>query len=140
MLDYFQQEWLYRHQHFWNVSIKLFLFNIVLTMLPFISGAFGITFDLKQIPVLIFPIIGFLLAIVCYFITKGEAKRLDEVGGVKYKINRQMNILYQYNKYHKTNSSKKKLAYLMPMIILVFELLTAFIVAVLIIIKYDMPI
>lgn len=58
MLDYFQNEWLYRHKHFWDISIKLFLFNLVFTMLPFISEAFGITFRLNQFPMLTFPIFG----------------------------------------------------------------------------------
>lgn len=125
MLDYFQQEWLYRHQHFWTISIKLFLFNLVVIMLPFISGAFGITFDLQKIPSLIFPLIGISLAIACYLLTKGEAKRLDEVAGVKYKINKHMDKIYQYKKYKETNSNKTKLVNLIPIGILVFQIILA---------------
>lgn len=120
MLDYFQQEWVYRHQHFWNLTIKLFTLNIIITMLPFISEAFGITFRVQLFPSMIFPIIGLILAFISCYITEQEATRLSAVGRAKYDIINQMDKLYQYHMFEKKDS-KKWMAPTIPKLILVFQ-------------------
>lgn len=42
-LKYFQDEFQYRHKHFWNVMIKLFVLDVVILLLPFSTEIFGIS-------------------------------------------------------------------------------------------------
>ncbi len=126
MLDYFQQEWKYRHQFFWSILIKLFLLNLFVTMLPFVVEAFGVTVDVSQFPAYIFPAIGALLAIVCYVITQREANRLSAVGEAKYKINMNMDRLYQYKDINNNGEAiggKNRMANSLPKLILCFQIL-----------------
>lgn len=39
-LKYFQDEFQYRHKHFWNVMIKLFVLDVVILLLPFSTEIF----------------------------------------------------------------------------------------------------
>ncbi len=60
MLNYFQDEFLYRHKHFWNIGMKSFL----LTIIPIANEIFGLTFDdMISSFLLVFPAIGMALAI-----------------------------------------------------------------------------
>lgn len=49
MLKYFQDEFLYRHKHFWNILVKSFLLTVTVTIIPIIKEIFGIEFDNEAI-------------------------------------------------------------------------------------------
>lgn len=98
MLEYFQDEFKYRHRLFWSLLVKLFLLDITVIMLPFASKIFGIS--LKEIVtpyILIFPIFGIIVALFTNILLSSEAIRLKAVNNVKYQINSSMPSKYQYN-------------------------------------------
>ncbi len=96
MLDYYQNEWLYRHKHFWNLLIKLFVFNLFIAVLPFISNVYEIEFENLEILKFIFPIAAFVITGASTYALFIEADRMSLVGAKKYEINRYMDKLYQY--------------------------------------------
>lgn len=49
MLKYFQDEFLYRNKHFWNILVKSFLLTVTVTIIPIIKEIFGIEFDNEAI-------------------------------------------------------------------------------------------
>lgn len=124
MLEYFQQEWQYRHSHFWNICIKLFILNIIVTMLPFTSEIFGIIISVNSIPSIIFSITGCIISILALVIMNDESKKLMAVGKVKYRINNQMNDLYKYHSYVDDMSRRRNLlAGKLPKYIFIFQLI-----------------
>lgn len=76
MLNYFQEEFIYRHKHFWNIVIKSFLLTITITIIPIVSEIFGITFnDIISNFLLVFPMMGFALAIGSFMLLLDESKK-----------------------------------------------------------------
>lgn len=127
MLEFFQREWEYRHRIYWSTLFKLSSLNILVSMLPYIVGMFGITFDVSKIPAYLFPLVGMPLAVMCFFIMRGEAKRLSAVGKAKYRINRNMAELYRYETFEKREDTsvipKPGIADFIPKMVLAFQLL-----------------
>ena len=136
MLNYFQEEFKYRHQHYWEILIKLFTFTIGVTVLPVISGVFGL--NLSSVPrsfLICFPGIGAMLSLFSFFILYDKAKKLSAIGHAKYRVNVMlMDPKYHYEFYNKaylehiqnnTDHSKsakhKLLAYKMIWIKLIVE-------------------
>lgn len=136
MLNYFQNEFMYRHTHYWNILIKFFLLTIIITILPVTSEVLGVVLDnIPQKSLLIFPALGLIVAIFSSFILLDEAKKLQAVNEAKYRINRQnMAKKYHYAHYNdkvgknitsreKENERKKWLSFRMIWIMLGTELL-----------------
>lgn len=99
MLNYFQNEWIYRHTHFWKIAIKLFLFNSIVTILPYVSTAFGVAIHVDNFNPYLFPILGFIITFVTFYILNDESKKLTAVGQTKYRINGAMEEKYRYLNY-----------------------------------------
>ena len=71
MLQYLQNEFLYRHAHYWNFLIKSFLLTITITVFPLMSTIFGISLNtLWKYQYLIFPAVGAFSAIICFIILR----------------------------------------------------------------------
>lgn len=43
MLQFFQDEFIYRHTHFWNILMKLFILDAIIVLLPLVSEIMGIS-------------------------------------------------------------------------------------------------
>lgn len=128
MLDYFQNEWLYRHKHYWGLVLKLNAFNFTVSLLPFITSLFGVDIKLDRFPPVIFPVAGIVLAIVTYWIITDEAKKLSAVGKAKYRINESMDALYHYETYvPDKNNPKNKSSFKISVFCLIFQLIVSFI-------------
>ena len=95
MLDYYQNEWMYRHKHFWNLLTKLFVLNLFIAVLPFMSNAFNIKFENLEILKFIFPMAAIVITSVSAYALFIEANRMSAVGGKKYENNKNMDKLYQ---------------------------------------------
>lgn len=108
MLEYFQGEWLYRHELFWKNGLKLFVFNLVVTMLPFITIAFGVQIQSDKYPQILFPILGIGIAAFNYKCMQDEAEKLSAVGNAKYRIADSLPKLFQYYKYVDDMQDRKK--------------------------------
>lgn len=123
MLSYFQEEWRYRHQHFWKLLLLFFSFNLVITLLPFISGAFGVSWNFRSIPSVLFPVVGMGISALSYWILREEGRKLQAVAAAKYRINRSMKVLYQYEPYvpGKTDTMPKHLVFQLPLFMLGFQ-------------------
>lgn len=107
MLNYFQDEFLYRHKHFWNFGVKSFLLTMTITIIPIANEIFGLTFsDMISSFLLVFPAIGMTLAIGSFFIMLDECKKMEAVNAAKYRINRNMDEKYQYIFYNNFSESK----------------------------------
>lgn len=100
MMKFFQQEFMFRHNHYWNILIKFFLMTVVVTVLPITSDIFGVS--LKTAPtdsryLLFFPALGLIIAILSLVLLLAEAKRMTAVNRAKYRINGEnMDKKYQY--------------------------------------------
>ena len=103
MLNYFQEEFMFRQKHYWDILIKLFALSIIVTILPITSEVFGISLiSIHQRFLLIFPAIGLIISLCSLFLLLGEAKRIRAVNDAKYRINRQyMDEKYQYMFFNK---------------------------------------
>lgn len=133
MLNYFQEEFIYRHKHFWNIVIKSFLLTITITIIPIVSEIFGLTFnDIISNFLLVFPAMGTALAIVSFLLLLDEGKKMEAVNIAKYRINKKMDVKYQYyfynkfskNEFRDRKSDKKKcsLAKSLAILLLIIEL------------------
>lgn len=107
MLKYFQDEFLYRHKHFWNILVKSFLLTATITIIPIIKELSGIEFDNEVIAkyYIVFPLLGLALAIGSFLLLLDESRKLSAVNNVKYQINQRMDEKYRYIFYN--NASKK---------------------------------
>ncbi len=108
MLNYYQNEFMYRHTHYWHITIKLFLLTIVVSLLPLSTTILGI--ELKDISnkniLLCFPILGFIISLLSFLIIREESKRMNAVNKAKYRINRTLPSKYQYEFYENKQSKK----------------------------------
>ena len=133
MLQYFQEEFVYRHKHFWSLAIKCFLLTVIITIVPIVSEISGIVFaELIDRFLIVFPAIGFILACGSHYLLLDEAKKMSNVNKAKYRINKLMDERYHYNFYHhlqnnefhdKKGKIKPSLANIIAAMLLLIELL-----------------
>ena len=125
MLNYFQNEFLYRHTHYWSIAIKLFITTVVITILPLTTSVLGVEFnnitDKKLL--LCFPALGLITALISFLILRNEAQRINAVNRAKYRINKKcLPSKYQYIYYEKKDP-KKWQTFVISNCILIAELL-----------------
>jgi len=96
MLLYYQDEYMHRHNHFWATLKSLFLINVIITMLPYISSVFDVELAKDRLPLFIFPVVGALMAVAFLLLLLGEARRLSLVGGKKYELMKLLPEEYRY--------------------------------------------
>lgn len=129
MMKFYQEEFIYRHKHYWDLIIKFFILFVVVTTLPIISGVLGVELkEVSQKHLVFFPIIGILIAILGRHIVLMEVKFMASANKSKYRINQKLlSNEYQYEWFDKENlnSKKKRFSFKLPNIIFVFELLIA---------------
>lgn len=134
VLNFFQDEFYYRHKHYWSLLIKSFTFVLLITTLPITTGVLG--FSVLEMPKWIlccFPILGIIISSLSTYVLCGEARRMNAVNNAKYRINKYlMDKKYQYEFFDldtKKSSDQKNhskwLAYKMVYIILLVEILIA---------------
>ena len=105
MLNYFQDEWKYRHHLVLTLFFKLFTFNVVIDILPYVTSAFGMEFSFgNQKLLFVFPVFGIIIGIFSYHLLNSECIRLSTVGKAKYRINNLLSQQYHYEKIENTNS------------------------------------
>lgn len=131
-LKYFQDEFQYRHKHFWNVMIKLFVLDVVILLLPFSTEILGISLaPIKPEYIACFPIFGALIAILTFIILNDEAKKISAVNQAKYRISRGLPEKYHYENYvGNMDDKRKQLAFSLTKFVLVVELTMVIIVMV----------
>ena len=103
MLQYFQDEWKYRHVHIWNILKIFFVVNIAVTLFPFFTGIIDLETKAFYIPSIIFPIAGLVIAIFTFIILNSEVKRLQAVDIAKYRIANMLPEEYRYHNYVTNN-------------------------------------
>ena len=130
MLQYFQEEFQYRHKHFWNILILLFVLCVVIIILPIAPEVMGIKIqELSNIQKLLFPVLGMVVAGLSFVILKDEAKKIGAVNEAKYRINSKMAEEYRYVNYvGDMADKKKKLSLSLPVYVLIAELLLCLLV------------
>ncbi|MBE6951345.1 MAG: hypothetical protein E7451_08435 [Ruminococcaceae bacterium] len=157
MLKYFQDEFIYRHKHFWSILFKIFTLVIVICIMPFASEIAGIKLiDSARAYSLCFPVVAFLLASFGKITLEDEATKMQAVNKAKYTLNRQhMDKRFHYFYYNdkvgtKADSSSKSateikkenhrwLAVSLPIKIYMLELLVIIGSALIIIINLIIP-
>lgn len=126
MMRYFQDEFMFRHKHYWNILIKFFSLTVIISILPIASQVFGI--ELNAIPhryLLCFPSLGLLVSVISLIILLSEAKKMSSANDAKYCINKHcMDPKYHYKFYDEVigtkNSNKKKMAILFNALVCIF--------------------
>lgn len=125
MLGYYQEEYFHRHTHFWTTLKMFFILNIAISLLPFVSGIIGVVITNNSMPMLVFPIVGVLLAIVSFLIIKSEALSFSLVSSKKYELNRMLPKEYQYKEAPKKNRKSPSMANKLCYFNLFFQLIVA---------------
>ena len=129
MMKFYQEEFMYRHKHYWDLIIKFFSLFVLVTTLPIISGVLGVALkEISQKHLVFFPIIGVLIAALGRHVVMMEVKFMASANKSKYRINQKLiPAEYQYEWFDKTNlnSKKKRFSFQLPNIIFIFELLIA---------------
>ena len=130
IMEYYQEEFKYRHEHYWNILFKMFIFNVIIIILPITSQAMGFTLsDASTKFGVIFPILGIFIAYLTKIILEDEAKKISAVNKVKYNINKTLPKKYRYYDYvpDKTDS-KVQLAHNLIKIIFFIEIVLCIVV------------
>lgn len=129
MIKFYQEEFMYRHKHYWDLIIKFFVLFVVVTTLPIISGVLGV--ELKEVTqkyLVCFPIIGVMIAVFGRHVIMKEVKFMASANNTKYRIiQKLLPEKYQYEYFDKKNlnSKKKKFSFQLPNLMLIFEFLIA---------------
>ena len=132
MLRYFQEEFMFRQSHYWNILFKFFVLTIVVAILPIAGEVFGISLNsIQQKYLIFFPILACLIASFSLIILLDEARKVQAVNEAKYRINRMnMDSRYHYEYYNDQvgkgmNKSKKRrwLAFKMPWFTFALEII-----------------
>lgn len=84
LLKYYQDEWKFRHTHFWNLVVKFFVINIIVCYAPYVSEYLNVRYPGGILDLCCIGC-GALLAFISCYILFEEAKRHNEIG-VKKKI------------------------------------------------------
>ncbi|MCH5142438.1 MAG: hypothetical protein J1G07_01820 [Clostridiales bacterium] len=121
MLLYFQDEYKYRHKHFWDTLKMFFTLNITISLLPFISGFFNYEIDIAKFPIYIFPIIGICTAIVSSIFLKLEMEVFNSVARKKFRINE----LFPKEEYKYEKLKTKKISIKIILTNLIFQIFVA---------------
>ena len=127
MLKYFQEEFMFRHNHFWNILIKFFLLTIIFSVLPVTGEFLGVSVDAIPNKYLIcFPMLAGIVAIFSLVILLDEAKKMRAVNEAKYRINKKnMDSIYQYVHYGSNAAGTKTnrgLAIKLPWVAFILEI------------------
>ena len=111
MLQYFQNEFEYRHKHYWHILERFFLVFIVIVTLPILKGVFGIEFTGEKVGnvLYLFPLIAIFVAIIQFLVLIDEAKKLNAVNRAKYRLNKKhMDERYRYWFYSDEEKAQKE--------------------------------
>ncbi len=150
MLNYYQDEWKFRQTHFWNLAIRMFTLNLIITMLPFVNSIGGMVM-INRIPPYAFLIAAIIISLIELFILLAEGIRHIDVGKTKTRINGMLPAPYRY--YENEKKEKRKSEYdklinkifktdkhmpeSMPWVMFLFQMLLEFLVAILLILCAD---
>lgn len=101
MLEYYQNEFNHRNEHFWKLLIKFFILVCVIALLPICKEILGVSIvSLSEKYYGLFIIVAIVVAIYGGFILLEELKAIRIINDTKYKINKQMDEKYRYIEYH----------------------------------------
>lgn len=130
MMRYFQDEFMFRHKHYWDILIKFFTLTVIISILPIASQVFGI--ELNTIPhryLLCFPTLGLIVSVISLIIQLGEANKMRSANEAKYYINKHhMDPKYRYKFYDdvigtKDTKKSKWLSFRLPWLVFSVEIL-----------------
>lgn len=75
LLKLYQDEWKFRHDGFWKRITQFFVIDFFASTLPITIRIFNTT--IPKIPLLIFPAVGFLLALLLLWYSLAEGYRIN---------------------------------------------------------------
>lgn len=132
LMKYYQDEFKMRQKHFWELLIKLFTLDTIVSLLPFAKAIAGIELtDSLSHALYIFPIVGIMIAVLSGLLLHAEAKRISYVNRAKYRQNEKLPEDCKYKVFDNleksgvsklSNSKKPTLSQLIPLIVCLFEL------------------
>jgi hypothetical protein len=105
ILNYYQDEWKFSQTHFWNLAIKMFTLNLIITILPFVSSVGGMVM-VNQIPPYVFLIAAIIISLTELFILLAEGIRHIDIGEARMRINNMLPSSYRYYENEKKKSRK----------------------------------
>jgi hypothetical protein len=109
MLEYFQSEFEYRHQHYWRILERFFILFIVVATLPILKGLLGIEIlgEFNR-HVVVFQIAALAIAVIQLIVLLDEGKKISAVNKTKYELNKRMEYpRYRYYLYSEQEKKKK---------------------------------
>lgn len=108
ILNYYQDEWKFRQTHFWNLAIKMFTLNLIITMLPFVSSIGGMAI-ISRIPPYAFLIAAIIISLIELFVLLAEGIRHIDISQTRSRINNMLPAPYRY--YENEADEKRKSDY-----------------------------
>ena len=140
MLKFFQEEFIYRHKHYWDVLMKTFLVAVVITVLPIVSEVLGVKLDdLPRQYLFFFPGLGTAISVLSYDLLRRESDRLNQVSQAKRELSQKMEERYRYQPVQ-GSGTKAGIAYYMMRVVLAVELFMALTVFLILLNNYGAPI
>jgi hypothetical protein len=110
MLEYFQSEFEYRHQHYWRILERFFILFIVVATLPILKGLLGIEIlgEFNR-HVVVFQIAALAIAVIQLTVLLDEGKKIRAVNKTKYELNKRMTYpRYRYYLYSEQMRQENK--------------------------------
>ena len=148
MLQYFQAEFEYRHQHYWHILERFFIVFIIVATLPILKGLLGIEINGNYANhTLVFEMAALAIAVIQLLVLTDEGKKIKAINSSKYALSHSMKRKeYRYVMYDNKNkdgdkqkpvSKKRKkvgLAQRLPWLIFLFQIIiivTVFVITIL---------
>ena len=143
MLQYFQSEFEYRHQHYWHILERFFIVFIVVSTLPILKGLLGIEINGDYAHhAFVFEIAAFAIALIQLLVLLDEGKKIKAINSSKYGLSKSMRRKeYRYSMYDNKNKDGDKqkpasrhkkigLAQRLPWLIFAFQIIIVMTVSV----------
>lgn len=113
MLQYFQDEFEYRHKHYWSIMERFFILFIIVATLPVLKGVFGIEMNHDYVRhVMVFEVAAVAIAVIQLIVLLNEGQKIRAINCSKYDLNRKMTeAKYHYYMYseEKPKTLRKKI-------------------------------
>ena len=84
-LDYYKEQWIYRHKHYWNLLVKDLYLVLIIILFPNITDKAGMLPQTK-IPLWMFPCAGIVVSFLFTLLLLAEAERMSKQNSVIKKI------------------------------------------------------
>ena len=125
-MNIYLTEWIHRDKHMWFQTYNFFFAALVVMFLPNLTEKLGFTIPTALARHYVFPILGIILSFVFFYVSIGQAKRLQASGITYRKLIKQLpeelqrHSITQMREFKMVNHT---MAYIIPVAMFIFLLI-----------------